>query len=213
MNATGLKTGTRIRAHQIAIQYELIILPRERTVNDRVPPSLRPGLQRNGPVADPNRNGMAGGGPDFKTGSFRGAGGRRHRLHHGDQRSSSKKGILAILPLPSIPIPPLMILDTLGHSARYESLHPRFAKAFAFLRAMTGSEAPGRHEIEGDDLFALIQQVTTKPLNEALFEAHRQYIDVQYVQHGRKTILWAPLESMRRKLALTIQAATSPSGI
>ena len=92
-----------------------------------------------------------------------------------------------------------MILDTLGQSARYESLHPRFAKAFAFLRGMTGTEAPGRHEIDGDDLFALVQQVTTKPLNEALFEAHQQYIDVQYVYHGRETILWAPLKSMREQ--------------
>lgn len=89
-----------------------------------------------------------------------------------------------------------MILDTLDQSARYEAIHPRFAKAFAFLRAMTGNEADGRHEIDGDDVFALVQRVTTKPMAEAQFEAHRRYIDIQYVLRGKETILWAPLATM-----------------
>ena len=37
------------------------------------------------------------------------------------------------------------------------------------------------------------------PAEAALFEAHRKYIDVQFVQSGRETILWAPLASMREE--------------
>ncbi len=96
------------------------------------------------------------------------------------------------------PTPP-MILDTLENSARYESLSAHFAKAFAFLRTVDGTQALGRHEIEGDDVFALVQRYETKPLASALFEAHRRYIDVQYLHSGRETILWAPLASMKEE--------------
>ena len=91
---------------------------------------------------------------------------------------------------------PAMVLDTLDHSARYEALHPRFAKAFAFLHALSGNEEDGRHDIDGDDVFALVQRVKTKPMAEAEFEAHRRYIDIQYLFGGKETILWSPLASM-----------------
>lgn len=90
-----------------------------------------------------------------------------------------------------------MIQDTLDNSARYEVLNPRFSKAFAFLRAVDGTQATGRHEIDGDRVFALVQKYSTKPVEGALFEAHRKYIDVQYVHSGRETILWAPLAAMK----------------
>jgi biofilm protein TabA len=92
-----------------------------------------------------------------------------------------------------------MIFDTLAHSARYETLHPLFPKTFAFLRTVDGTQAVGRHDLEGDACFALVQTYATKPLDQALFEAHRRYIDVQFVQSGRETILWAPLSSMQEQ--------------
>jgi biofilm protein TabA len=92
-----------------------------------------------------------------------------------------------------------MILDTLENSAHYECLSPHFAKAFAFLRTVDGTQALGRHEIDGDEIFALVQRYETKPLASALFEAHRRYIDVQFVHTGRETILWAPLAAMREE--------------
>ena len=50
-----------------------------------------------------------------------------------------------------------MILDTLPHSARYESLHPAFARAFAVL-ATTDLAAltAGRHDLDGDRMFVII---------------------------------------------------------
>ena len=92
-----------------------------------------------------------------------------------------------------------MIHDTLQNSARYEVLSPRFARAFAYLRGVDGTQALGRHELDGDNVFALVQKYSTKPVEAALFEAHRKYIDVQFVQSGRETILWAPLATMREE--------------
>jgi YhcH/YjgK/YiaL family protein len=92
-----------------------------------------------------------------------------------------------------------MILDTLDNAARYASLNSRFTKAFDFLRGVDGSQALGRHDLDGDACFALVQTYETKPEEKALFEAHRKYIDVQYIHSGRETILWAPLAAMKEE--------------
>jgi biofilm protein TabA len=92
-----------------------------------------------------------------------------------------------------------MILDTLDNAARYESLNSRFARAFAFLRTVDGSQALGRHDLDGDACFALVQTYESKPEEKALFEAHRKYIDVQFIHSGRETILWAPLAAMKEE--------------
>lgn len=92
-----------------------------------------------------------------------------------------------------------MILDILDHAARYEALNSRFAKTFAFLSTVDGTQAIGRHDIDGDHCFALVQTYETKPVEKALFEAHRKYIDVQFIHSGRETILWAPLASMKEE--------------
>lgn len=90
-----------------------------------------------------------------------------------------------------------MIQDTLNNSARYEVLGPRFAKAFDFLRSVNSDLTEGRHDIDGDEVFALVQSYVTRPAEDSLFEAHRKYIDVQYIHSGRETILWAPLAAMK----------------
>ncbi|MCA1963584.1 MAG: YhcH/YjgK/YiaL family protein [Prosthecobacter sp.] len=89
-----------------------------------------------------------------------------------------------------------MILATLAQADRYARLHPGFARAFDFLRRVDGTQALGRHELDGERAFALVQTYTTKPQADALFEAHRKYIDVQFIHSGRETILWAPLASL-----------------
>ena len=39
---------------------------------------------------------------------------------------------------------------------------------------------PGRHPIEGDDMYVMVQQVTTHPLEGSSMEAHYKYIDLMY---------------------------------
>jgi biofilm protein TabA len=92
-----------------------------------------------------------------------------------------------------------MILDTLEHAAQYEALNSRFAKAFAYLRTVDGTQALGRHDLDGDNCFALVQTYETKSMEKAKFEAHRKYIDVQFIFSGRETILWAPLSAMQEE--------------
>jgi YhcH/YjgK/YiaL family protein len=90
-----------------------------------------------------------------------------------------------------------MILDILAHSSQYTALSPRFQAAFAFLKKFDGTAAPGKYEIDGTNLYALVQKYTTKPSAGRQFEAHLKYIDIQYVHSGRETILWAPLPALK----------------
>lgn len=89
-----------------------------------------------------------------------------------------------------------MILDSLTLWHRYAPLHPRLGHAFAFLEQVRPDIAIGRHEIAGDDVFALVQRYQTRPIEGMQLEAHRRYIDVQYLVTGREAIHWAPLRDL-----------------
>jgi biofilm protein TabA len=89
-----------------------------------------------------------------------------------------------------------MIADLLKQCHRYTSLSPRFAAAFEFLKKLPADQPDGRCDIEGDNCFALVQSYVTKPPMQGKFEAHRKYIDIQFIQAGCETILWSPLAAL-----------------
>ena len=87
-----------------------------------------------------------------------------------------------------------MILDTLARSDRYSSLHPLFARAFEFLRSTDLlALAPGMHTIQGEQLFAIVEDCAGRTRAEAKLECHRRYIDIQLVLEGVDEMGWKPL--------------------
>jgi YhcH/YjgK/YiaL family protein len=70
----------------------------------------------------------------------------------------------------------------------------RWDKAFEYLRTtdLKNLEVK-RHEIDGDNLFALVSEYTTKNEEDAKFEAHRKYVDIQYVISGSEQMSIAPV--------------------
>jgi YhcH/YjgK/YiaL family protein len=77
-----------------------------------------------------------------------------------------------------------MILDQLSASAAYESLHPLFPQAFAYLRAFDVKTEDGKYELQGQDLVAIVQRYQTAPSADKLWEAHQVYGDIQVVYQG-----------------------------
>ena len=78
-----------------------------------------------------------------------------------------------------------MIIDHMGNSKWYECLHPRFKAAFDFIRnSDLSSMEAGRYEIDGDNIFALVQVYDTKDVADKFFETHKNYIDIQYIISG-----------------------------
>jgi YhcH/YjgK/YiaL family protein len=89
-----------------------------------------------------------------------------------------------------------MILDHLAQAGTYTALSARFEQAFAFLNRIKDGHPLGRHDIAGDEVFALVQHYTTQPVAEKQFEAHRRYLDIQYILRGREFMYWAPLAKL-----------------
>ena len=90
-----------------------------------------------------------------------------------------------------------MIFDTLDHHALYASLGQNLAAGLQFLLDHDLNALPvGRVEIDGSRLFALVQEYQTKPPAQGVWEAHRQYIDIQYLVSGRERMGFANLHSM-----------------
>jgi YhcH/YjgK/YiaL family protein len=78
-----------------------------------------------------------------------------------------------------------MILDRLEHARLYRPLGVEIARALDYLQqTKLGDLADGRYPLDGDRLFAIVQRYKPKPAADALWEAHRKYIDVQYVVSG-----------------------------
>jgi biofilm protein TabA len=89
-----------------------------------------------------------------------------------------------------------MILDSLSLWRRYAPLHPRLALGFTFLEHLPPDAALGRHDVDGDAVYALVQRYQTRPVAETRLEAHRRYIDIQYLLTGQEVIHWTPLEAL-----------------
>lgn len=91
-----------------------------------------------------------------------------------------------------------MIADTLSNAHLYENLSPRIALAFDYLRGTDLARAPvGTCEIDGRRVYAMIQEYATLPRRQGTWEAHRRYIDLQYVVSGSERIGYARLGRLR----------------
>lgn len=87
-----------------------------------------------------------------------------------------------------------MILSTLADADRYFTLHPLFGRAFEFLRSTDLlALAPGKHTIEGEEIFAIVEACPARTRAEAKLECHRRYIDIQLVQEGVDEMGWRPV--------------------
>jgi YhcH/YjgK/YiaL family protein len=95
-----------------------------------------------------------------------------------------------------------VIIDRLANPAPLYQLPSRLARAIEYLRATDmRAVALGRHDLDGDDLFALVQEYTTRAPGDCVWEAHRRYIDVQFVVTGAERMGVAPLAQMHEREA------------
>lgn len=89
-----------------------------------------------------------------------------------------------------------MIYDSLKHLDAYRGLHPGVLRGLELLRDTDFSRMEdGRYEADGDALFFMLQSYDSKPANLTP-EAHRKYIDIQYLISGAEKVGVAPLEEM-----------------
>lgn len=90
-----------------------------------------------------------------------------------------------------------MIIDKLSNSKQYYNLGLRIEKGFKYLESadLTKLEL-GRHDIDGSNIFALVSEYETKESDQAFLEAHRKYIDIQYIVSGKEKMGYCPIEGL-----------------
>lgn len=68
--------------------------------------------------------------------------------------------------------------------------------AFSFLKTHDlPNLAPGKYLLAGDSVYVAVTEGPTKEFDKTQWEAHRRYIDVQYVARGKEKIGVAPVAS------------------
>ncbi len=89
-----------------------------------------------------------------------------------------------------------MILDTLDHWKDYGWENDRFKAGFEYICNLKADVKDGKYELDGENLFCMIQTYDTRPMEGSQFEAHRQYADIQFLLAGEEKILWAPIPEL-----------------
>jgi YhcH/YjgK/YiaL family protein len=91
-----------------------------------------------------------------------------------------------------------MILDKIENAHLYKVLNKRIENAFEYIRETDLKNIkPGKYEIDGENIFALISEYKTKSETEGKLEAHKKYIDVQYVISGEEQMGYVPLNGQQ----------------
>ena len=91
-----------------------------------------------------------------------------------------------------------MITDTIKNRNLYAAILPRIKTALDYLADtdFSGVE-PGRYEIDGQNLYVMVQQYDTIPKEQAKWECHRNYIDIQFIVEGVEQIGFSNVENMK----------------
>jgi len=90
-----------------------------------------------------------------------------------------------------------MVTDHIKNADLYLGLSDRIGQALTYLKN-TDLEAMaiGRYELDGDDLFVLIQEYEPKAIPAGKCEAHKNYIDIQYIISGSELMGYGRVDTM-----------------
>lgn len=92
-----------------------------------------------------------------------------------------------------------MIFDNAKNLDYYRNLGigDRYAKAIDWLKSQDlAALENGKYEIDGKMVYANVMSYTTIPWEEAKYEAHEDYTDIQYMIKGRETLTYAPIDAL-----------------
>ena len=90
-----------------------------------------------------------------------------------------------------------MIADSLKNYKSYLGIAPRLTKAFEFiLNNDIAAMEDGRHNIDGDEIFAMVSSPELKQPENAPVETHKKYLDIQLVLSGSERFGWIAAEEL-----------------
>lgn len=82
-----------------------------------------------------------------------------------------------------------MIYDCKENLSQYQGISKNLDYAIAYLQSTDFTDMPaGKYPVQGEDVFALVQTPNTRKKADALWETHKQYLDVQFLLSGAEKI-------------------------
>lgn len=75
-------------------------------------------------------------------------------------------------------------------------LEERIQEAIAYIEQLNFSDYEKGKHVVNEDFYFLIQEYVAKDPEVARFEAHKNYVDIQYIIEGKEAMEVAPLEKM-----------------
>jgi biofilm protein TabA len=96
-----------------------------------------------------------------------------------------------------------MIVTTLENLSHHMAMTPSMQKAIDYLKSTHPADLqPGQVELDGKNVYVMIQTYETRPITpEVRLEAHREYIDIQYVACGIELMGWAHIDAIQNPTA------------
>lgn len=90
-----------------------------------------------------------------------------------------------------------MICENIRNAKNYAGINKNFEKAFEFLKTKNLKELEaGQYEIDGNAVFASVQEYTTQDEKDKNWEAHEKYIDIQLIIEGQEIMGYAPVSCL-----------------
>ena len=86
-----------------------------------------------------------------------------------------------------------MIFGKIEDLYLYRGLSENLAKGIDFLLNFDTTQPDGKYEVDGENIYALVSTGHTKPAEKPVYEAHRKYIDLQYIVKGEEDTGFVPL--------------------
>ena len=107
--------------------------------------------------------------------------------------------------LNGLQLTPHHTIDQQEFRKQYEANPGLWNKAFAYLKETNLSELkPGKYQIDGDNVYALVTEGLPKSADTAKWEGHHQYIDIHHVISGRENMGLAPVTQQRSSHRMTV---------
>ena len=86
-----------------------------------------------------------------------------------------------------------MIIGALTQIHLYKPIHPNIGKAIDHILGLNmATLSTGKFEIDGEDIFYMVNEYRTKPVTECEPERHRKYTDIQIMLSGIEKFGYAP---------------------
>lgn len=90
-----------------------------------------------------------------------------------------------------------MVITELNNTAQIPDI-PGISAGIEFLKHCPADLPDGRIEIDGRNVYAIVQTYNTKEIPASpRFEAHRKYIDIQFLLSGYEILGWAPFQALK----------------